>query len=93
MMSLWADDATFTNKSTGTTYVGFDNIKTFWQSSGSFTHHRDRGRSGLYEPGGKSRNSSRPARTPRRKVQFRSSGIYVAHPRSVVAGTCDPRFL
>ena len=40
MMSLWADDATFTNQSTGTTYVGFNQIKSFWQSSGSFTHHR-----------------------------------------------------
>ena len=40
MMSLWADDATFTNKSTGTTYVGFHQIKSFWQGSGSFTHHR-----------------------------------------------------
>jgi ketosteroid isomerase-like protein len=40
MMSLWDDDATFTNKSTGTTYVGFDQIKAFWQGSGSFTHHR-----------------------------------------------------
>ena len=40
MMSLWADDATFTNKSTGTTYVGFDQIRSFWQGSGSFTHHR-----------------------------------------------------
>ena len=35
MMSLWADDATFTNKSTGTTYAGFDQIKSFWQGSGS----------------------------------------------------------
>jgi ketosteroid isomerase-like protein len=40
MMSLWADDATFINKSTGTTYVGFDQIKSLWQGSGSFTHHR-----------------------------------------------------
>jgi ketosteroid isomerase-like protein len=40
MMSLWADDATFTNNSTGTTYAGFDQIKSFWQGSGSFTHHR-----------------------------------------------------
>lgn len=40
MMSLWARDATFTNRSTGTTYVGFDSIKSFWQGSGSFTHHR-----------------------------------------------------
>jgi ketosteroid isomerase-like protein len=40
MMSLWADDATFTNRSTGTTYAGFESIKSFWQGSGSFTHHR-----------------------------------------------------
>jgi ketosteroid isomerase-like protein len=40
MMSLWADRATFINKSTGKTYVGFDQIKSFWQGSGSFTHHR-----------------------------------------------------
>jgi ketosteroid isomerase-like protein len=40
MMSLWADDATFINNSTGITYVGFDQIKSFWQGSGSFTHHR-----------------------------------------------------
>lgn len=40
MMSLWAKDATFTNRSTATTYQGFDSIKSFWQSSGSFTHHR-----------------------------------------------------
>ena len=40
MMSLWADDAVFTNNSNGTTYVGFDQIKSFWQGSGSFTHHR-----------------------------------------------------
>jgi len=38
MMSLWAADATFTNN--GTTYVGSDQIKSFWQGSGSFTHHR-----------------------------------------------------
>jgi hypothetical protein len=40
MMSLWADNATFTNKSTGTTYVGSDAIRSFWLGSGSFTHHR-----------------------------------------------------
>jgi ketosteroid isomerase-like protein len=40
MMSLWADDATFTNNSTGTTYVGSGSIRSFWQGSGSFTHHR-----------------------------------------------------
>jgi ketosteroid isomerase-like protein len=38
MMSLWADDATFTNA--GTTYVGSADIRSFWQTSGSFTHHR-----------------------------------------------------
>jgi ketosteroid isomerase-like protein len=40
MMSLWADGATFTNLSSGTTYVGSDSIRSFWQLSGSFTHHR-----------------------------------------------------
>ena len=40
MMSLWADDGTFTNNSTGTTYVGSAEIRSFWQGSGSFTHHR-----------------------------------------------------
>jgi ketosteroid isomerase-like protein len=40
MMSLWADDATFTNNTTGLTYVGADQIRAFWQGSGSFTHHR-----------------------------------------------------
>ena len=40
MMSLWADDATFINASTGLTYVGADQIRSFWQGSGSFTHHR-----------------------------------------------------
>jgi ketosteroid isomerase-like protein len=40
MMSLWTDDATFANKSNGTTYTGSDQIKSFWQGSGSFTHHR-----------------------------------------------------
>src|SRR5262245_59602151 len=40
MMSLWADDATFVNKSNGITYVGADAIRGFWLSSGSFTHHR-----------------------------------------------------
>ena len=40
MMSLWADDATFTNNSTGTTYVGSEELRSFWQGSGSFTHHR-----------------------------------------------------
>jgi ketosteroid isomerase-like protein len=40
MMSLWADAATFTNRSTGNTYSGNEEIRSFWQSSGSFTHHR-----------------------------------------------------
>jgi len=40
MMSLWADDAAFTNTTSGTTYVGADQIRGFWQGSGSFTHHR-----------------------------------------------------
>ena len=40
MMSLWADDSTFTNNSTGKTYIGSDQIRSFWQGSGSFTHHR-----------------------------------------------------
>lgn len=40
MMSLWADGASFTNRATGTTYVGADRIRSFWQGSGSFTHHR-----------------------------------------------------
>jgi ketosteroid isomerase-like protein len=40
MMSLWADDAVFTNDSTGTTYTGADEIRSFWEGSGSFTHHR-----------------------------------------------------
>jgi ketosteroid isomerase-like protein len=38
MMSLWAADATFINN--GTPHVVCDDIKAFWQSSGSFTHHR-----------------------------------------------------
>jgi ketosteroid isomerase-like protein len=40
MMSLWVEDATFTNNSTGTTYVGLESIRSFWRGSGSFTHHR-----------------------------------------------------
>jgi ketosteroid isomerase-like protein len=40
MMSMSARDAVLTNRSTGTTYVGFDSIKSFWQGSGSYTHHR-----------------------------------------------------
>jgi ketosteroid isomerase-like protein len=40
MMSLWADNATFVNTMNGTTYVGATQIRSFWQISGSFTHHR-----------------------------------------------------
>ena len=40
MMSLWADDATFTNRSTETTYSGADQIRSFWAGSGSFANHR-----------------------------------------------------
>ena len=40
MMSLWAENATFTNNSTGTTYHGRDDIRSFWQGSGSFKNHR-----------------------------------------------------
>jgi ketosteroid isomerase-like protein len=40
MMSLWAEESTFTNNSTGMTYVGSDQIRAFWKGSGSFTHHR-----------------------------------------------------
>jgi ketosteroid isomerase-like protein len=42
MMSLWADDATLTNKNTNpaTVYPGSDSIRSFWQGSGSFMHHR-----------------------------------------------------
>jgi ketosteroid isomerase-like protein len=42
MMSLWADDATFVNNNSTppTTYVGSDQIRSFWLTSGSFTHHR-----------------------------------------------------
>lgn len=40
MMSLWAEDATFVNRSSGKTYVGSDGIRSFWLGSGSFTHHR-----------------------------------------------------
>ena len=40
MISLWADDATFTNTSTGIVYVGTDEIRRFWQGSGSFRNHR-----------------------------------------------------
>jgi hypothetical protein len=39
-MSLWADDATFTNRCTGLSYVGSAQIKGFWQGSGSFVNLR-----------------------------------------------------
>jgi ketosteroid isomerase-like protein len=38
MMTLWAPDATFNN--VGTLLSGMDQIRAFFQSSGSFTHHR-----------------------------------------------------
>lgn len=40
MMSLWADDATFTNRSNRMTYSGAHDIRSFWASSGSFVHQR-----------------------------------------------------
>jgi ketosteroid isomerase-like protein len=40
MMSLWAPGATFVNRSTGTTYSGSDEIRSFWHGSGSFNNHR-----------------------------------------------------
>jgi ketosteroid isomerase-like protein len=42
MMSLWADDATFTNNRNGvaTTYQGSADIRSFWLGSGSFLNHR-----------------------------------------------------
>ena len=40
MMSLWSQDATFVNRSTGVTYSGADAIRSFWASSGSFVNHR-----------------------------------------------------
>jgi ketosteroid isomerase-like protein len=42
MMSLWADDATFTNNRNGvtTTYQGSSAIRSFWLGSGSFVNHR-----------------------------------------------------
>jgi len=38
MVSLWADDSTFTQA--GTTYHGKDEIGTFFSHSGSWLHHR-----------------------------------------------------
>jgi hypothetical protein len=42
MMSLWADDATFTNNRNGVTtiYQGGSAIRGFWLGSGSFQNHR-----------------------------------------------------
>jgi ketosteroid isomerase-like protein len=40
MMSLWSEDATFTNRSNGMTYSGADEIRSFWAGSGSFLNHR-----------------------------------------------------
>jgi ketosteroid isomerase-like protein len=42
MMSLWAEDATFTNNRNGvaTTYQGSADIRSFWLGSGSFQNHR-----------------------------------------------------
>jgi len=40
MMSLWADNATFTNRTTGATYLGADQISSFWAGSGSFVNQR-----------------------------------------------------
>jgi hypothetical protein len=35
-----AEGASFTTRSTGTTYSGADQIRSFWVGSGSFTNHR-----------------------------------------------------
>jgi ketosteroid isomerase-like protein len=42
MMSLWAEDATFTNNRNGmtTVYQGATDIRNFWLGSGSFQNHR-----------------------------------------------------
>ena len=41
MMSLWDPNGTLNVQGDpNSPYVGFDQIKAFWQSSGSFTHHR-----------------------------------------------------
>jgi hypothetical protein len=37
---LYRATATFTNKMTGTTSSGADQIRSFWVGSGSFTNHR-----------------------------------------------------
>src|SRR5438093_2183901 len=38
MVSLWADDCTFTNA--GTTYSGKDAVRAFFLTTGSWLHHR-----------------------------------------------------
>jgi ketosteroid isomerase-like protein len=38
MVSLWADDCTFTNA--GTTYTGKDAVRSFFLTTGSWLHHR-----------------------------------------------------
>ncbi len=40
MMSLWAKDARFFFTINGQTYIGADEIRSFFQGSGSFIHHR-----------------------------------------------------
>jgi hypothetical protein len=41
MMSLWAVDGTLNVQGDpNSPYIGFNQIKTFWQNSGSFTHNR-----------------------------------------------------
>lgn len=41
MMSLWDPDGTLNVQGDpNSPYVGFEQLKSFWQSSGSFTHHR-----------------------------------------------------
>jgi SnoaL-like domain len=41
MMSLWADEATFTNQGDlSSPYIGSARLRTFWQNSGSFKNRR-----------------------------------------------------
>jgi hypothetical protein len=41
MMSLWADEATFTNQGDPSSpYIGSARLRTFWQNSGSFKNRR-----------------------------------------------------
>jgi hypothetical protein len=41
MMSLWAEGATLRNQGDpNSPYVGFERLRAFWLSSGSFTHRR-----------------------------------------------------